>query len=169
MPGKETASLIFSILACLGVLYILYRVLHIEDFIRDKITKKFNSIAGHKGKALVKAREAATEDWKDLIFEVPEIKQVFPKLANQTLMGANVDPSLFGAGLLSSLSDLAPLLGMSQGGEISIVQLIPILIQFIPKIWELISKRRAGRATTPKTEEELKDEKAIPTTARLTY
>ena len=168
MSGIEIAGLIFSILACLGVLYIFYRVLHIEDFIQLKITKKFNSIAGHKGKALSKAREAATEDFKDLIFEVPEIKQMFPKLANQTLMGTNPDPSLFGAGLLGSLSDLAPLLGMAQGGEVSIVQLIPILIQFLPKIWELISKRRAGRVTTL-TEEEQKDQKAIPTTAKLTY
>jgi len=162
------ASLIFSILATLGVGYIFYRILNIEDFIKQKITKKFNSIAGHKGKALLKAREAATEDMKDLIFEVPEIKQLFPKLANQTLMGTNTDPSMFAGGMLGAFSDLAPLLGMVGGEEFSLIQLIPILIQVVPKVVDFVMKRRAGR-TKNLTEEEQKDQKAIPTTAKLTY
>ena len=168
MSGILIASLIFSILATLGVGYIFYRILNIEDFIKEKITKKFNSVAGHKGKALIKAREAATEDMKDLIFEVPEIKQLFPKLNKQTMMGANADPSMFAGGMLGAFSDLAPLLGLVGGEDFSLVQLIPVLIQIVPRVVDFIAKRRAGK---PKqlTGEEQKDAKAIPTTAKLHY
>lgn len=149
----------------LGLGYMFYRVYNIEDFIGKKISGTNQALKGHKTRAIKEATAAAKNDWENIIFDVPELKTIFPDLANVTLQKGNVNPGLFGAGLLNSLGDLAPLIGMAQGGEVDVATLAKMAIEHGPKlIGALLARRNKKIATT-----DVEEQKVDISKAKLTY